>query len=624
MVGGASARLPALFRADYQFADTAHEVRVLILASADGGSGWEIGIASDGDAVNTDLMIRRRIFGVPENTTDNQAHSVTSGTPFTLRVEILENDTINAYIIVAGEVKATVTWNNIVSPTYIGNTSWGFLSDKDGALVLSATVTALTKSPAAVNDALWWVAGGDLAVSFDQRNATLVQSRVFPSEVDVMGVAFEQYVYAVGGGRARRMNSITRVVDNWAPSSGTLPGQTTAGQTTANGVFSWGKSVGLFLIRDAPNQVYLSAIGEPLNFDTGSTLFGAAMVLTFPEPVVAVSSLSDSVLLIVCSRSVYLLLGDPRLGSSELRPISATLGGTGPWSLATRLTQGRNLLHTAQGVVTVSVDGLAQLSYPVLRAPLRVEVADAADYIVQITHEPQNSLVFVFLTHRTDPTLDKMVPYHEQVGGYNPGSGGWMLDEYQDDAAPTASCTWQGKAILGGRDGKLRWFTADEDLDDGTEAIENACPFSLLDAPGLENDVILHRLRVLLSQDSGNVRVTVYGGANPENAYSPTARTQRFRQTFSITTPPIMARIRDSALVAVVESAGDEQWSLQTLEAELSSGARTSRHPRPTIAAAAAPTTPGLPPTAGTNNPSGDGPDLPDNQPGGPSGTKVH
>jgi len=624
LVGGASARLPALFSADFQLSDIAHHVRVVILASADGGSGWEIGIATDGDAVETDLMIRRRVFGTPENTTASQAHSITAGTPFTLRIEILDNETINAYLIAAGEIKATVTHNNVTGLTFSGNTAWGYLCDVDGAVVLSGRVTTLSKTTANVNEAPWWVAGGDLAASFDQRNATLVQSRVFPPDVDVSGVAFENYVYLVGGGRARRMQAITRVVDNWAPTSGTLPGQTVAGKTTANGVFNWGKSVGLFLDRDAPNRIYLSAIGDPLDFNTGSTIFGAAIVIALPEPVASVSALSDQVLLIACTRSVYVLLGDPRLGGSELRPISSTLGATGAGALATRLTQGRNLIHTAQGVMQVGVDGLAQLSYPILREPLRVEVAESSDYLVQICHEPQNSLVFVFKSHRTDPTKDKMIVYHELVGGYDPGAGGWMIDEYDSDAVPMASCTWQGKALMGGRDGVVRWFSADYDLDDEETDIENYCPFALIDAPGLENDVILNRLQVLLSKDSGDVTVTVYGGSNPENAFGPATRTQKYRQTFTTTTPPVVPRVRDSALVAVVSSASDEQWMVQSVEAGLLAGLRTSRHPRPVAAALAAPTSPGTPPIGGTDNPAGDGPDLPDNQPGGPDGTKVH
>lgn len=625
LVTGDAARLPSLFRLDVQLQDIEHHVRVLILASGDGGSGWEIGIATDGDAAETDLMIRRRSFGAPANTSDNAAHSIAAATPYLLRIEILEGQKIVAYLILGGEIKASVEWVNTVDPTYIGNTAWGFISDVDGAVVLSAQFTALSQRTVNIANVLWSVAGGDLGASFDAQNLTLIQSRAFPGDVDISGVSFNQYVYFVGGGRARKLEAVTRVFSNWVPTAGTLPGQTSEGQTTANYLFVWGESIGLYGDRDAPNRIYLSAIGDAGNWNTASQIYGRALVINLPEPVVSVQALSNQVLLIVCTRSVKVLLGDPRLGSAELRDVSATLGGTGAQSLAVRLTNGRNLLHTAQGVQLVGVDGLVPLSYPVLRAPLKIAVASASDYIVQITHEPQNSLVFVFLTHRTDSTLDRMVVYHELVGGYDAMMGGWVVDAYQEDAGPMASCTWQGRAVLGGRDGQLRWFTDEEDLDDGTEAIPNAVPLRLIDADGLENDVVLHRIMVLLDSSSGPINVRVYGGANPQAAYQPTTRTLRCQFEATQTTPPIVPRVRDGALVAVLSSASDEPWAIQALDADVRAVLQHSRGPRPTNPGATAVSTPGLPPAGGSSTtPGGTGPDLPDNQPGGPTGTKVH
>ena len=661
-VSGTAENLPSICRVDVQCTDYTQQVRLLVLGSGDGGDGFEVGICADAGAANTDLSVRKVSRGEPENPpSSNVAHGLSGGQPYTLRVEIINGDTIKGYIIASGAIVASVT---LTVTDYLANRAWGVVSEIDGATVMSITVTTLTQSSVGLSDTLWTVSGGDLAACYDDANLTIVQARAFPPDVDVSGVGFENKVYLVGGGRARVFDPITRVVANWNATPGTLPGYTTTGTTTANQVFAWGKTVGLTLIKNAPNQIWLSAIGNPLDFDTGSELFGAAAVITVPEPVVCCLPLTDQILIVVCTRSVYAFMGDPRI-SSERRQISSTVGGTGPKSTLLKIGSGQNIIHTVNGCGILSLDGIASLTQTILREPLKLIQTPGASYLAgdvsggaaggdsgggsgfwdslgsggsgggggggssggsnnlsdewipHLCYDPISSLVYVFLVHKSDATRDKISVYDERMGGYNPDGGGWLHDSYPDFCGPTASATWRGRAVLGGRDGYLRWFDSTENLDDGTESIDNALPFMLIDAPGLENDVQLKRLRVLLSNDSDSVTIRVWGGRDPQEVYDQTYRTKKFEQNFTLTSPPSVPRVRDPALVVEVSGAGDGIWSIEYLEADVDVGTFVSFQPRTTATAGAA-TGPTSPPTNPSTGSAGTGPDLPSGQPGGP------
>lgn len=600
---------PTSGRVSLQCRTYTHNIRCVCPCSTDGRTGWEVGIMSDGFASQANLTIRRISMGVPSFPTQQIAHGLSASVPFTLQVDYTDN-TITASILGPSSA-VTLSHTNTTEPTYTTFRSVAFGSDVDGAIVDSAQVCELVRDFATIRDALVAVADdGSVYASYDGTSMTPVSTRVLGQSGVV---SLDQYlgtVYGVGGGKARKIDLVNRMSLPWNPTSGSLPGANGAGTTDAQGVVFWGTRAVLFRSQSNPNGLYFSAIDDPDDFNTGSAIFGAAYARNMPEPVVSVVPLTDRQLLVCCERSTFVILGDPGLGSSETLPILGSTGASGPTAAVPGLTPGGAMIHSPEGVYTVSGQLAVPLTKQVLSLYAEINRDDIGTYTVTAVRDPANARIHIFITPTSSASQGTHLCYEEVVGGYQAGGAGWFLDTMPADFGPTAACVHRGRIYFGGHDGIIRAFSVDAEDDDG-EDIDVRLPVRVILTGATEGDVRLDRVAPQMTADSEAVTVTLYGAPTAEMVMDPDQRSELWETTYTHLQAPITRRGSDSALMLVF-SGTSATWAIEQVDIVASPLARSRRRVRTAVTAGApctypdAPTTPPAGPGGGTGpGPSG-------------------
>lgn len=561
--------LPATYEVRAQGNDPADNIKVVVRCSGDGRSCFECGIEG------TNVVIRKIAYGVVGANLASSAHGLSANETYTLRVRGTGSEIECAVVKSSGAV-VSVTYDSTDYQLY---RHWGVATDENNAAVqylISAERTAVT---ATVSDVLVVISGGDLWASYDGLSIQLVATRVMPSTGPVSMDSLDGKVYIVGGGRARIFDPVAREVDDWVPTAGTLPGGTADGITKATIVRQYRGRLVLGGMDDEPNNLYFSAVGEPLNWDTGEATFGAAVALgvgrnvTVGEPVVALGVLSNNSLMVGCTNSVYVLTGDVGDTAGELIPVALTTGCSGR-NAVTQAEEGANIVHSPEGLFLVSGAGVVPVSRDVLTESIQFERTARDNYNVTLCRDPARHGLHVFID--TGSTSAVHFWYDELTGRYAAGAGGFFPETYP--VRPTCAVIWRGRPVIGTADGRIVEFSSSATADIGT-AIDSYVHLQQIDAPGVENDVMLTRLALWLAPDGDQVSVEVFGAATPQELYdSSTRRTLVGATEYPPRGVAMCPRVRAPALsVRLRNTATGRRWAFETADVHFEVGRRISR-----------------------------------------------
>ncbi len=199
------------------------ETAICIRADADGRTCWELAITG------SDLVIRKRIYGVAQAASATEPHGLPGGQPFTLRVR-LDGTLITGACIATDGTTVEITHDTSDRALITG---WGFASATNGATVSQARSSGLREQITTVFEVPWFIAGGGFYASYDGTSIVTIGTGLFSASDNVQAATLDGKVYAVGGGKAREVDIVARTWEAFTPTAGTLPGQTTAGTTTA-------------------------------------------------------------------------------------------------------------------------------------------------------------------------------------------------------------------------------------------------------------------------------------------------------------------------------------------------------------------------------------------------------
>ncbi len=569
-----------------QLIDSAKPVLVLVMASQDGRTCYEVGI----NGVN--LVIRKVIHGVVGADLDTVAHTLSSGDTYTLEVQ-RRGKVIDGTITLADGTEKTVTYTSgTVDPDeeiFEWQDSWGFVSSSTGAVVAQARKCGLKPESSSRKDVSVFIAGGNVALYKDGALRTL-ESGVFDPVGDVWAFVYRQKVYA-GDGRFAKVidpNDDADPIVPWTPTAGYLPGQTTtaerdAGVCTATCAAVYFDRPVLAGAPHDPQNLFASKVGDPLDWDTGADTFDRAYGSSTDrsrvgEPVIALEQSATGLLVIGNANSIWQMSGDPSIGIPEVVEID-TDSGVSHANALQKVAEGVVLAHSPTGLLLITPGRSSPLSESVLTEGIQIPSASIGNYIVSVVRDPSRYITWIFLTSRATG-LSTHFAYSERVGGFVAGQGGLLPQQFPNNVGPTAAGMVDGKIVLGGRDGYLRVFDDTAKDDDGVE-ITLKIPV-LFSEGSSQHDTIINKLKLVLGKNSDDATIKMFAGIDAERAYDTTEQWTLLNTTVSSGRMRTIDRgLRAPALVAEISGTGvGTSVAIEVLEAHTRLGRLSTKKPR--------------------------------------------
>ncbi len=623
---GIPKKLPVASAVIAQVPSTAYHVGICVYGTGDLNTCWRIGI--DG----TNVFLQKETFGSLAGAVASAAHGITSGVPYTIQVRPSATTTgtvIQVYI--NNNPVPSITYDVTTILTEFG--CFGFDSDQNGAIVSSFEVASLVPTYLARADIPWWVCGGEFWVSTDGLSLTLVERRAMNATGQVDGDDLDQIVYLADGANARKFDPAAMTVAKWTAvqldgtteitsGAGSLPGANGAGTTDFTIITNHSGRI----LGNEEQNIIGSSINEALRWDTSEDAEGAqafalsaTVAAKIGQPVKAMVRMSNTVLLIGCSRSLWLMRGDLVLGTIEIAPILEGIGITGK-DAAARVSDNMALVHTTQGLYLVnSAGGSLPLSRNLMTTFLTVDTV-GTEYLISLVRDVKRSGTLVFITPVTEGEATH-VWYDERTGKFSSVEGGgappdgpaFFPEQYPTRVGPTCAMEFDGRVLMGGRDGYIYTFGDTLATDDG-DTIASRMAMLCTHEEDLVSGIRLHAIESQLTVWSGPVDIKVYSGLTAEEAYEGSNRSLRRVVRSSRTRSRHTIDVAGPALVVEVHGVAGERWGMEPIQAATAPDtmSRASRFAIPAAealcaaAVAASGGTPGTGPGPG-DDPSGGG-----------------
>lgn len=562
--------------------DYAHKVKAVIYSSLDGNTCYEAGIEG------ANAIIRKRVLGSVVGTLTNNgatdvpsagnpasvAHGLSSAVPFSMELreyQGLLEVWINGSLVIRHTVEETDY--SVLSISMSDHKYYGFMSDVANAVVSSAKVATLeTGEPSQSVEVLVAVSDGDVYMSDDGANVSLIASAAFVSSGPVSLAEYQGNVYGVDGTNARVINLQTKSVSNWTATAGTFPGSGgTAGATTATIVCNYldrlsvaGDSSGV----DSQN-IYMTAIGDPNDFDTAAQEDGRAFALNaalpgrIGQPVTCLAQASKGVLLIGCVSSMWRFVGDPALGTPDVSPLSLTDGIVGQFA-ATLASDSVVLVHSRSGFMVVNTNGdVIPLSHSSLSAGITID--DPNDRVVVVQRDPARMMTYTFPTALSAPSSpESWWAYSEKVGSFTrDGRGFFEQRAATTDLEVTASCLFRGRPVFGTRNGRICEFLNSEAFD-VDESFDSRCQLALYKEDNALRDMEMQAIEVVIDDGSAGAELRVYGGRSPQEAATGTGRTLMLSEDVTPYQQRIVRGVRHRSMAVEIWGSSDVgRWAIE-------------------------------------------------------------
>lgn len=567
-----------------------HEPFILCLASKDGrtaieaaisGSNVVLRVVAFGGAAST---ITNTATDVPAGVGASVAHGLSAGVPFTLEARVDEG-VIEVRINDAVKIQHQIQPTNYYTVTNAyGNLLYcGFGSAVNGAKIIKPQVYNLVPSEAGNQvEVLLAVCDGHVLLSEDGLTFSRIGTSVFNRTGPVSLTEHLAKVYGVDGTYRRRIDVVTKVVDNWAESSGEFPGSdAVAGQTRCRIATTF---LGRAVVGGDPSDdrnATESASGDATDWDVDSLDDGAAWSFGtgFPgkigSPITALLQLTRATMLIGCVDQTWRREGEAAFGDPQLYPVLTNSGVSGQFAV-TMATGDVALFHGPPGLFMVGPAGDAvPLSGAILSTYIQVSREVVQDYRIIVIRDPERYLTCVFITP-LDQSQGVHVFYDERTGGFDPMGGGFLPMSFPASVGPTAASVFRGKLVLGTWDGRLLKFNNAVKSDDG-EAIESRVCLAAAAASRSDFEVEAMTLRVVLDNQSDDASVRYYSGRNAEEAAIGTGRALVLSAAVGPFDGLIAQAVRAPALsIEIWNTTVDRRWILEDVEVEVVEHAATA------------------------------------------------
>jgi hypothetical protein len=327
-----------------------------------------------------------------------------------------------------------------------------------------------------------------------------------------------------------------------------------------------------------PHVWYMSRQGDPFDWDYGQEDSGSAVFAEnstagqLADPITAMIPHGDECLVFGSYNSLWIMRGDPGYGGT-LDALSRKIGivSSNAW---TRSPDDMLIFLSADGLYVMSA-GCSGFPTSLSRERLPDELLclNPEREAVSLEYDTLARGVHIFVTR-----LDGSEGSHWWFDWFNKAFWRVRVASGHEPYCLHERTVWDDcpAVLLGGRDGKIRQFDRDNQVDDGNLEIDSYCVFGPfhLDRQGFQEGM-LSELQGSIGRDSGAISWEVTAGNSAEESYYATTKDAGTwdRAGLNYNTRP---RVRGvSAIVKVRNKLGSKRrWFLERVTAVIRSAGR--------------------------------------------------
>lgn len=327
----------------------------------------------------------------------------------------------------------------------------------------------------------------------------------------IMSAVMNQKVYFCDGTNYKKYAPSTGAngtVSAWtAATAGTIPAN---GSDKARLMVTWNNRMVLSGIKSDPQNVFMSAKGDPEDFDynptpnvvTQAVAFGTTEDLAkLPEPVMSLMPYNNDVMFLGCDHSIYAISGDPMMGGAV--DLVSDITGTAFGECWCKSPEGHLYFFGSRGGVFRLVPGSVPERITANRFEHRMSGIDLNTHYIRLVWDDAEIGVKVFVTSLAGNVTDNYF--------YDVRNDAWFKNVYDNqDHNPVAVHVYDGDdpndryLWLGGQDGYVRYQSPAFNSDDGT-AIESFVVFGPIQSDGGNVPFVVSELQAILDDQSDDV-----------------------------------------------------------------------------------------------------------------------
>jgi hypothetical protein len=428
-----------------------------------------------------------------------------------------------------------------------------------------------TRAVAVSNGAIQWFQRSNVVNTAVNGTKQLYAAAPFIMSTDLFGK-----VYYADGRNYQVWDGGTNEASDWTLTAGTLPG--TPGNTNTNTsgrlIETWDGRVVIAGLRSDPHNYFMSAKGDPLDYDyapANSTELqavtgGVGVVGKVPDIINAMIPYSDDILIFGCDHSIYQMSGNPMAGG-RIDNVSTRIG----------MPFGRPWCKDPEG----NVYFFSSLGDVYKMPPYGAKPAKVSDAIHPLLKDVNLNTTFVQMEWNDayEGVNLWLSPFNtsQETTHYfwDARTSGWFPDKYAAVAYnPIAVKLFDGDeaadrvVLIGSSDGKIRYLDSTVANDDGTAFTATATVGPFMGGEDHVARQILTGLQARTDPDGANTKYEVMVGDTPELAQEDEAATfvgeGTFKAGFSLRSNPMKGGFFIYIKVGTNTDAG--RWGFEALD----------------------------------------------------------
>lgn len=277
---------------------------------------------------------------------------------------------------------------------------------------------------------------------------------------------------------------------------------------------------------NAPHAFFASRQGDPLDFNYGASGSDAGRAVAgtntaaggLSEPIKALMTYSDDMLVFGCTNSIYILRGDWATGG-DIQRVSSVIGVVGRFAHCVT-PNGEMVFLSRDGLYMMPAGGGTPIEISRQKLPDELINLDSELYDISLVFDVFNRGIHIFISQNESTSTFGTSQYHWWFDWENKGFWPLSLPSAQQPRCAiynSGSSAPDSAVLMGCRDGYIRRFHRYADSDDGTAISSHVRIGPILMGDGYAEG-LLSELYATVAQGSGNVTWGLYSGDNHEGA----------------------------------------------------------------------------------------------------------